>query len=54
MTQIKIDEDTTTRKPSTNNRKKLHFLENNSRTIKTFNPKQNKVIVKPKMALTHL
>jgi hypothetical protein len=41
MTQIKIDKDTTTRKHGTNNPRKLHFLENRSRNIKTFNPKQN-------------
>jgi hypothetical protein len=40
---------TTTKKPSTNNPRKLHLLENRSRNIKTFNPKQNKVIAKPKM-----
>jgi hypothetical protein len=31
----------TTRKPSTNNRRKLQIFENSSRNIETFNPKQN-------------
>jgi hypothetical protein len=54
MTQIKIDKDTITRNPSTNNPRKLHFLENRNRNFKTFNPKQNKMIAKPKMTLTHI